>query len=88
MNAGHGPTCTQVATDGMPSVVTTNNMYQPGGARLADAGAVAVNPVGVVVTASWTRRAFISTACVVEPGAMSTAEPTAGPDVAMSKLAP
>jgi len=63
-------------------------MYQPGGARFGDAGAVAVKPVGVAVTDSCTRRAFISTACVVEPGAISTAESTAGPDVAMSKLAP
>ena len=36
-------TVTILATDGTPSLPTTNSMYTPGGAMLAFAGAVAVS---------------------------------------------
>ena len=51
-------------------------MYGPGGATLGDGGAAATTPPAVGEMASSTWRWFMSLACVVEPGAISTARLT------------
>ena len=54
-------------------------MYGPGGATFAEGGDVAITPPVVGVMESSTCRWFMSLACVVAPGATSTARLTWSP---------
>src|SRR6185312_11380898 len=67
-----------LATDGTPSELTTNSMYQPRGARFSLIGATRFRPPAMGEAARGTMRGDGLVACVTAAGGISTAWASAG----------